>query len=148
MNAIDRRSLMIGTTSLMAALALPGGLAANPIRPALFITDSRIAAGRGAAQDWRAAGVRVIDRANEDLGQAWHSAIPVILQAGQARIAGLTLWVDSYICETFGREHGLAMERTAMVPGDTLHAWMLKPRQVQSFSPVRAAMPPGRRRQI
>jgi hypothetical protein len=33
--------------------------------------------------------------------------------------------VDSYICETFGRECGLAMQRGAVGPGDELRAWFL-----------------------
>jgi hypothetical protein len=124
---LDRRSLMLGIGALVTALALPGRLAASGMRPALFVTDSRIAAGADAAQVWRAAGVRVIDRVHEDLGQAWHSLIPNLLEQRNGPIAGLTLWVDSYICETFGREHGLGMQRAPVPAGGLLHGWMLAP---------------------
>lgn len=127
MIGIDRRGLMLATAAAAVALAVPSRLTASPVRPALFVTDTRIPAGVQAAHRWRAEGVRVIDRAHEDLGQAWHSVIPAALKDRSGAIAGLTLWVDSYICEAFGRDHGLAIERAAVSAGEVMHGWVLKP---------------------
>jgi hypothetical protein len=137
MTVIDRRSLMLGTAAVAAALALPRRPAASSVRPSLFITDTRIPAGMETAYLWRAAGVRVIDRAHEDLGRAWHSIIPNMLKKRQRSIAGLTFWVDSYICETFGREHGLAMQRDPAGAGEVLHGWVLKPVRALRSRPAR-----------
>jgi hypothetical protein len=125
MNGIDRRRVVFGTASLVAALSVPGPLLAAGPRPALFVFDSRLARSRAIAEAHRAAGVAVMDREVLDLGQAWHGRIPQILAARGGAVVGVTLWVDSYICETFGRERGLAMYRDATVRGDGLHAWAL-----------------------
>jgi hypothetical protein len=116
---------MLGTASILAALAVGGPLRAAGAGPALFIFDSRIARAREAAAAYRAAGVPALDRNRHDLGQAWRGRIRHLVEARRGSIAGLTLWTDSYICEAFGRENGLAMWRSPIVPGDDLHAWSL-----------------------
>ena len=125
MNGIDRRTAVIGTAAALAALAIPTPLLALGPRPALFVFDGRIARARESAAAFRAAGVALLDRERHDLGQAWHSGIPSIVRERGGSIAGLTLWVDSYICETFGRERGLTIRREAVRPGGELHAWVL-----------------------
>lgn len=125
MNGIDRRGAVLGTATALVALAIPKPLLALGPRPALFVFDGRIARAREAAAAFGAAGVTLLDRERHDLGQAWHSRIPAILREPGGSIAGLTLWVDSYICETFGREQGLAMRREAAAAGDELHTWVL-----------------------
>lgn len=125
MRSIDRRSAMVGTAATLAALALPTPLLAGEARPALFIFDRRMARAREAAAAYGSAGIPLLERGDTDLGQAWRSQIPKIVGARGGPVAGLTLWVDSYICETLGRENGMTMRREPGAPGDDLHAWLL-----------------------
>ena len=126
MSGIDRRGAMRCTALVVATLALPAPLLAGATRPALFIFDGRIARARRAAATWQAAGVPVLDRTQDDLGRAWRSRIPAVAVGRAGPIAGLTLWVDSFICETFGRENGMAMERYPLLAADPLHPWVLR----------------------
>lgn len=125
MRSIDRRGAIIGTATTLAALALPTRALAGDRRPALFVFDTRMAKAREAAAVYGAAGIPLLERGRTDLGQAWRTQIPEILLARGGPVAGLTLWIDSYICETFGRESGMVMRRQPGAPGDDLHAWVL-----------------------
>ena len=126
MSGIDRRGAIRRTALVVATLALPASLFAGATRPALFIFDGRIARARRAAATWQAAGVPVLDRMQEDLGRAWRRRIPAAAIGRAGAIAGLTLWVDSYICESFGRENGMAMQRDPLLADDPLHGWVLR----------------------
>ena len=125
MRLIDRRGAILGSATTLAAFTLPAPLLAGDARPALFIFDGRMVRAREAAAAYGAAGVLLLERGDIDLGQAWRSQIPEIVRARGGPVAGLTLWVDSYICETFGRESGMAIWRQPGAPGDDLHAWLL-----------------------
>lgn len=128
MTDIDRRGLIKGAiaTATFAAVAAPGPLFAIGINPDLFIFDGRLAQARTAALEYRAAGIPVLDRQEMDLGNAWRTHIPERLMGGAGRIAGMTLWVDSYICETFGRDLGLGMSRSAGRQGMPIYHWLLQ----------------------
>lgn len=127
MTGIDRRDVLRGTmaTAAIAAFGAPAPIFAATARPAIFIFDGRSAQARDAALAFRRDGIPILDRMEIDLGHAWRSHIPAHL-AGGGMIAGLTLWVDSYICETFGRELGLAMGREQGAPGTGLYKWSLR----------------------
>jgi hypothetical protein len=122
---LDRRRAIVATATTLAALSLPAPLLARGASPALFIFDARIARARAAAAAYAAAGVPLLERNAEDLGQAWHERIPRTLRASRGPLAGLTLWVDSFVCETFGREDGMVMRREPGRPGDDLQAWIM-----------------------
>lgn len=120
---LDRRSAIGGTLAAAAALAIPARLAAQPRLPGLFVFDGRFEQARLAAAEMERAGVPVLDREAMDLGQAWRGPIASRLQGRP--IAGITTWVDSYICEVFGAEHGLTISRAPVETGATLNPWVL-----------------------
>lgn len=122
----DRRGAIRTTAAALAALAIPAPLLAGGSRPALFIFDSRMPGAAVVAQHWRAQGVPVLDRMAVDLGHAWRGDIAQQLRAGGGSVAGLTLWMDSYICETFGRDFGLALRRAPAGAAAPWQHWELQ----------------------
>lgn len=127
MIAISRRTTLKGTLALAATGFAPSVLHAREARPALFLFDARFAASRQLAGEWQALGVPVLDPRDHDLGLAWRDHIPQALSANP-RIEGATLWSDRFICETFGRDHALAMTVTGSpLPGTepALRHWLL-----------------------
>lgn len=129
---IDRRTAIRGGVASLAALAIPARLLAAGSLPALFIFDSRMPGSGQLANAWRAQGVPVLDRMAVDLGHAWRGEIADRLRQGGGAIAGLTLWMDSYICETFGRDFGMTLEREPAGAAAPWQQWRL-----QMFRPVR-----------
>lgn len=123
---IDRRGLMKAAFAGAVLVGLPAKLMAKDISPQLFIYDGRFPQALAAAKEWQGRGVAVLDSQAQDLGHAWREAIPKALAHGGG-IAGMTLWVDSFVCETFGRDHKLAMNRVAVggADGGNLQHWML-----------------------
>lgn len=123
---IDRRGLMKAAFAGAVLVGLPAPLFASAATPRLFIYDGRFAQAVAAAKEWQAQGVAILDSQTQDLGHAWRDTIPAMLALGGG-IAGMTLWVDSFVCETFGRDRKMAMKRTG--PGaDTaapLQRWIL-----------------------
>ena len=101
----DRRSVLKGAAALAAVGVMPVG--PRPGALAIFIYDGRFAASRELAQAWLVRGVPVLDPREHDLGLAWRNHIPGLLREG-CRIEGATLWSDRFICESFGKAHGLA----------------------------------------
>ncbi|MEL1249101.1 hypothetical protein [Aurantiacibacter gilvus] len=127
MIAITRRTTLKGTLALAATSLAPSVLHAREARPGLFLFDARFAASRQLAEQWRAQGVPVLDSREHDLGLAWRERIPQAL-AANPRIEGVTLWSDRFICETFGRDHSLAMTvADSALPGadPALRQWVL-----------------------
>lgn len=112
---LDRRSAITGSMATLAALTVPSSLLAAAGRPGLFIYDSRMPGAETLAAGLQARSVPVLDRMTVDLGHAWRGEIADRLRGGMGYVSGLTLWMDSYICETFGRDHGMAIQRQATV---------------------------------
>lgn len=110
MTGIDRRTMLAGTAAAGLVAAAPA-LAAAPAAagPMLFIYDERFAASRLEAEKVRARGGIALDPRQRDLGLAWREDIPRLLARAGGTIGGMTLWSDRFICETFARDHGLAL---------------------------------------
>lgn len=103
----DRRTVLKGTMALAALGAVPFALRREA--PAIFIYDARFGVSRQLAEQWAARGVPLLDPRAYDLGLAWRDHIPRLL-ASNPRIEGATLWSDRWVCETFGRSHGLGAQ--------------------------------------
>ena len=125
MTLIDRRGVMKGAVAGAMLLGAPASLMATPPVPRFFIYDGRFTRAIADARIWTERGVQLIDGRDIDLGQAWRT----VLTAGRLQggtVTGLTLWMDSYICETFGRDHGLAMVRRDTQADSGLQHWILQ----------------------
>lgn len=122
---IDRRGLIKGAIAGAALVGMPASLQAMTSRTRLFVFDGRFAQASAAAMEWQAKGIETLDREKIDLGHAWRDVIMERIGPGGG-IAGLTLWVDSFICETFGRDHGMSMQRESASPGKELRAWVMR----------------------
>ena len=127
MISATRRTVMMGTLGVAAIGAMPVALRARDL-PAIFIYDQRFTASLELADRWRAMGVPVLDPRDHDLGLAWRGHIPDLLRRG-SRIEGATLWSDRFVCESFGRTHGLsAMATDFALPGErggALRQWVI-----------------------
>jgi hypothetical protein len=135
MTAITRR-VMLRHSAATAALAVAGGSlmpaplsASRSAAPAaLFVFDARFARSAMLADSHREAGAILLDPRDADLGIAWRSLIPPLLQEGR-RIAGLTLWSDRMICEIFARDAKATFSSQEISAGDRadtrLHHWEL-----------------------
>lgn len=124
MSGIDRRGLLKGAVAGAALVGMPATLHAMSSSTSLFIYDGRFADARATAAAWEAKGVKTLDGQANDLGHAWRGEIADHLRAG-GRIEGMTMWVDSFICETFGRDHGMKIARERLNSGQQLHQWVL-----------------------
>jgi len=125
----DRRSVIKAGALAGLAVAQPALAIGQQGRPALFLWDARFAPSADVARLLRDRGTALIDAREHDLGIAWRGRIPELLSANPGGIEGLTLWSDKFICESFGRDHGLgvAFEKPVLqAPGATplLH-WRL-----------------------
>lgn len=107
---VDRRTMLGGTAAAMLLAAKPAFAMAGEKLPALFIYDQRVPASRLAAEQLAARNVPVLDPRERDLGLAWREEIPRIVVRGGVSIAGITMWSDQFICESFGRDHGLTLK--------------------------------------
>jgi len=125
MMTIDRRTLL--ATGVVAGLAAAApALAMGDRRPALLVADLRFDLARQRAAVARADGLRVLDLAQEDLGQAWRGQLGHVAALREGPIHGITLWSSQYICECFAREHGLRLEVLPQVAADSaLREWVL-----------------------
>lgn len=131
---IDRRTAIRGGVASLAALAIPARLLAAGSRPALYIFDSRMPGAGQLADAWRAQGVPVLDRMEIDLGHAWRGEIAARLRQKGGTIAGMTLWMDSYVCEIFGRDFGMTLRREAEGPAAPWQQWELQMRRAARIS--------------
>ena len=113
---MDRRSVIKAGALASLAVAQPALALGRSERPVLFVCDMRFAPSSDAARLWRAHGVPLIDPRTDDLGVAWRERIPQLLRKNPGGIEGLTLWSDKFICESLGRERGLAIAFEAQVP--------------------------------
>lgn len=128
---IDRRTMLAGTA------AAAGIVVANPSfaqmlrnRTSLFIYDARFDVSRQAAKQMAAQNIPFLDPRDRDLGVAWREDIPAMLADPNAIIAGMTLWSDQFVCESFGRDHGLSLSIGDTPSGPSgrdigLQAWVL-----------------------
>lgn len=115
---------MKGAIAGAVIAGVPAALQAANANVRLFIYDGRFAEARASAQLWQARGIQTLDSQRVDLGQAWREIIPPhLIQAG--KVAGLTLWVDSYICQSFGRDHGMKLDRVTRQSNSELFEWTL-----------------------
>lgn len=126
MIALDRRTALRGGIATVAGAMLPAPLLAADSRPILFIHDSRMPGAAAIARMWEARGVKVMDRQDIDLGHAWRGPIAAALREQQGPIAGLTLWMDSYICSSFGRDFGLTITRQPPGTAAPWQQWQLQ----------------------
>ena len=124
----SRRNVMKGAIALSALGVMPATLHARGPAPAVFIYDARFDAARELALAWQRRGVAILDPREHDLGLAWREHIPQLLAKGGG-IEGATLWSDRFVCEAFGKEHGLAAQPgEARLPGDatgSLRHWIV-----------------------
>lgn len=122
----DRRTVLAGTAAASLLVAAPTFARGAAVQPSLFVFDARFAASQAAARSKQVEAVRVLDPREEDLGVAWRGTIPALLQGRAKVIAGITLWSDMFICESFAREHGLRLIASAPVSGSgDLIEWVL-----------------------
>jgi hypothetical protein len=124
MTTIDRRQLLGAALVSTVAIGNPATVRAATPNISRFIYDGRFEAALREAAGWRAAGVQVVDSRQTDLGTFWREVAAGRIPANG--VAGLTLWMDSFICETFGRDHGMRIQRTTMDLGHGLKGWILR----------------------
>jgi hypothetical protein len=122
---LDRRDIIRGAL----AGTLSAGWSASPARaisarPRLFIYDGRFLAARRGALQCRSQNIATLDTQDTDLGLAWTTFLRSQTRGGTA-LSGLTRWMDSYVCESFGRECGLRMRRSADSREQDLYSWQL-----------------------
>jgi hypothetical protein len=125
MSGIDRRGLLKGAVAGAALIGVPASLKAMSSTTSLFIYDGRFEEAKLAAKQWQAKGVETLDGQANDLGHAWRGMIADRLSNG-GTIEGMTMWVDSFICETFGRDLGMKIARAPIDAGQQLHQWVLQ----------------------
>lgn len=125
MSGIDRRCLLKGAVAGAAFVGLPASLRAMSNDAQLFIYDGRFSEARAVAAQWKARGIATLDSRAHDLGHAWRGTIAQNMRIGGA-IGGMTMWVDSFICETFGRDMGMKLDRAPVIAGQQLHHWTLR----------------------
>lgn len=124
MKICNRRQVLKGAAAGVALIGAPPLAFASPAKLPMFVFDGRFAQAIDEAEVWRARGAETIDSREVDLGRAWRDRIPEWLAAG-GHLTGMTLWVDSFICETFGRDHGLQLLRMNAGLGHGLGLWTL-----------------------
>jgi hypothetical protein len=122
---LDRRDIIKGALAgtLSAGWSASPALAISP-RVQLFIYDGRFLAARRCALLCRSQNIATLDTQDTDLGLAWTTFLRSQTRAGTA-LTGLTRWMDSYVCESFGRECGLRIRRSADTPEQDLYSWEL-----------------------
>lgn len=112
---IDRRTLLGSSLAAGLCAALPATALAQAPLPRLFIFDARFAASALAAGQLASRGVTTLDPREHDLGAAWRTTIPALLERERGAIAGMTLWSDQFICQAFARDWGMRPARTRRV---------------------------------
>ena len=110
MDLTRRRALAAGAAAGVFAAFPVAAMARAGRLPQLFIFDARFAPSRDAARHMASLGVATLDPRVRDLGVAWREDIAPMVAQGNNSLAGMTLWSDRLICETFAREHGLSLE--------------------------------------
>ena len=113
---------MAATFAVRPALSYATQGAANR-SVAVFLYDSRFERSVAMAGSWSRQSAMILDTQACDLGQCWRSRIPDALASGGG-IAGITLWSDQYVCEQFGRDHGLKQRPSILLAHGLCH-WSL-----------------------
>jgi len=125
MSRIDRRRVLKGAVVGAALVGMPASLRAMSTGVQLFIYDGRFSDTRALAALRKAQGIETLDSQAQDLGHAWRGMIAQKLCGGGA-VEGMTMWVDSFICETFGRDLGMKLDRGPLIAKQQLHQWVLR----------------------
>ena len=125
MSGIDRRGVLKGAVAGAALVGMAGSLGAMSSGVQLFIYDGRFSEARAVAALWKAQGIETLDSQAQDLGHAWRGMIAQKLPRG-GPVEGMTMWVDSFICETFGRDLGMKLNRAPSMASQHLHQWVLR----------------------
>ena len=119
---LKRRDFITRSAASMAGAALPTNVSSSESRGLeetgtcqhrrmpfdAVIVDARYSDSRRFAAVLQQQGARIIDT-REDLGLLWYGALGAAFRNGPQRIAGLTPHSDLFICDSFGREHGVRL---------------------------------------
>lgn len=127
MSGIDRRGLLKGAVASAALIGMPASLQAMTANTQLFIFDGRFAEARNLAAQWQTKGVETLDSQAHDLGHVWRRIISGnVVNFAAGDVQGLTMWMDSFICESFGRDLGMKLNRAPLSASQQLHQWAMR----------------------